>query len=161
MNLFNSTINLALSVLVLTQHTSAKALPNESIEIVGELKLLITALDKADITVKFENPPMQGSYGIFNQKKKIIWIAPITLEMGIFRSTLIHEAVHAAQSCKSGMMEPIGWKLTADNTVETSIKSILYRNYPSEKHAIEREAFLMQGQTDAIDKIKEILTKYC
>ena len=161
MNLFNSTINLALSVLVLTQHTSAKALPNESIEIVGELKLLITALDKADITVKFENPPMQGSYGIFNQKKKIIWIAPITLEMGIFRSTLIHEAVHAAQSCKSGMMEPIGWKLTADNTVETSIKSILYRNYPSEKHAIEREAFLMQGQTDAIEKIKEILTKYC
>ena len=74
---------------------------------------------------------------------------------------VIHEAVHAAQSCKSGKIEPIGWKLTADNTVETSIKSILYRNYPSEKHAIEREAFLMQGQTDAIDKIKEFLTKYC
>ena len=161
MKLSRLTTNLALSVLVLSQISIAKEKDDERIEIVGELYELITALKNADIIVKFENPPIQGSYGMFNLKKRKIWIAPITQEMGIFRSTLIHESVHAAQSCKTGKIEPVGWKLTADNAVEVSIKSILYRKYPSEKFDIEREAFLMQGQTDAITRIKEVLAKYC
>ena len=161
MKLSRFTTNLALCVLLISEISIAKEIGDERTELVGDIYELITALKKADIIVEFKNPPIQGSYGMFNLKKKKIWIAPITQEMGIFKSTLIHEAVHAAQSCKSGNIEPIGWKLKADNAVEISIRSILYRKYPSEKFDIEREAFLMQGQPDAIDKIKETLAKYC
>ena len=133
------------------------AIPNLSIE----LESLRQSLEKAGFIVKFEKPPAQGTYGLFNVKKKTIWIAPITKEMGIFKATFVHEAVHAAQTCKTGKLEPIGWNLKVDSAVETAVNSILYRNYPSEKFEIEREAFLMQGQKDAVEKLKAVFKKNC
>ena len=126
-----------------------------------ELKELRQTLTEAGFTVRFNNPPVQGAYGLFNSKKKIIWIAPITKEIGILRQTFIHEAVHAAQACKNGKIEPIGWSLDADKAVEAHINSVLYRKYPPEKHDVEREAFMMQAQSDASKKIKNALIKYC
>ena len=126
-----------------------------------DLNSLRKSLSEAGYDVRIQKPPMEGAYGLVNKKKKTIWIAPITKEMGIFRTTFIHESVHAAQSCKTGEFEPIGWNLEVDETVRVSIESILYRQYPSNKFDIEREAFLMQGQPDAITRIKKVLKENC
>ena len=81
--------------------------------------------------------------------------------MGIFRTTFIHESVHAAQACKTGNFQSIGWNLEVDEAVKVAIESILYRRYPSNKFEIEREAFLMQGQPDAITRIQKVLKENC
>ena len=81
--------------------------------------------------------------------------------MGIFRSTYIHEAVHAAQSCPTGKLTPIGWDLKVDPAVSLAIKSILYRSYKPALFDIEREAFLMQGQTDAVKQVIGAIQERC
>ena len=126
-----------------------------------DLQDLIRALRSIDYKVRFEKSPITGKYGLTNAKKKTIWVAPITIEMGIFRKTLIHEAVHAVQSCQSGKFVPIGWTLSVDPVVEQSIKSNLYLNYPRRSHKIEKEAFLMQAQENAIPIILETLNQKC
>ena len=88
-------------------------------------------------------------------------VALITIEMGIFRKTLIHEAVHAVQSCPSGKFMPIGWELSVSPVIEQSIKSNLYLNYPRKSHRIEKEAFLMQAQKKPIPMILEKLKTRC
>ena len=126
-----------------------------------DLNSLRISLSEAGYDVRIQKPPMKGAYGLVNKKSKTIWIAPIAKEMGIFRSTFIHESVHAAQSCRTGEFEPIGWNLEVDEAVRASIESILYRKYPSNKFDIEREAFLMQSQPDAITRIQKVLKENC
>ena len=98
-----------------------------------DLNSLRKSLSEAGYEVRIQKPPMEGAYGLVNKKSKIIWIAPIAKEMGLFRTTFIHESVHAAQACKTGEFEPIGWNLEVDEAVRVSIESILYRRYPSNK----------------------------
>ena len=126
-----------------------------------DLNSLRRSLSEAGYEVKLQKPPMEGAYGLVNKKSKTIWIAPIAKQMGVFRTTFIHESVHAAQTCKTGEFEPIGWNLEVDEAVRVSIESILYRRYPSNKFDIEREAFLMQGQPDAITRIQRVLKENC
>ena len=126
-----------------------------------DLNSLRISLSEAGYDVRIQKPPMEGAYGLVNKKSKTIWIAPIAQEMGVFRTTFIHESVHAAQACKTGEFEPIGWNLEVDEAVRLSIESILYRKYPSNKFGIEREAFLMQGQPDAITRIQKVLKENC
>ena len=145
--------------LVLSGFTKSKAAVD--LALADDLSELQKTLAKAGFKVRFEKPPMQGAYGLVNIKKKTIWVAPITHDMGIFRATFVHEAVHAAQACRTGKLQPIGWTLEVDDAVRLAIESILYRKYTSEKFDIEREAFLMQGQTSAISKIKKELTDHC
>ncbi len=146
-------------ILVLSGFTKSKAA--EDLSLADDLSELKESLAKAGFKVKFEKPPMQGAYGLVNIKRKTIWVAPITHEMGIFRATFIHEAVHAAQTCRTGKLQPIGWKLDVDDAVQLAIESILYRKYTSEKYDIEREAFLMQGQPNAVTKINKELIDHC
>jgi hypothetical protein len=131
------------------------------VELTENLNSLRKSLSDAGYDVRIQKPPVEGAYGLVNIKKKTIWIAPIAKEMGIFRTTFIHESVHAAQACKTGEFEPIGWDLEVDEAVRVSIESILYRQYPSNKFDIEMEAFLMQGQPDAITRIQQVLKEYC
>ena len=126
-----------------------------------DLNSLRLSLSEAGYEVRIQKPPMEGAYGLVNKKSKTIWIAPIAKEMGVFRTTFIHESVHAAQACKTGDFEPIGWNLEVDDAVRLSIESILYRKYPTNKFDIEREAFLMQGQPDAINRIQKVLKENC
>ena len=147
------------STLLLAGFTRSEAA--EVLALADDLSDLKKSLAKAGFNVKFEKPPMQGAYGLINIKKKTIWVAPITYEMGIFRATFVHEAVHAAQTCRTGKLEPIGWTLEVDDAVRLTIESILYRKYTSEKFDIEREAFLMQAQPNAILKVKKELADHC
>lgn len=122
---------------------------------------LLIALKAAGYTVRFETTPVSGAYGATNVRKKIIWIAPISVELGIGRQTLVHEAVHAAQGCPSGKYEPIGWSVSLPRVVDREIEGILYRKYPHKKFPIEREAFFMQGHPDAFDIIIKALKERC
>ena len=126
-----------------------------------DLQVLVRALRSIDYDVRFEKTPIPGKYGLTNAKKKTIWVAPITMEMGIFRKTLIHEAVHAVQSCKTGKFIPIGLELSVGPVIEQAIKSNLYLNYPRKSHKIEKEAFLMQAQEKPIPIILETLNQKC
>ena len=134
---------------------------------IGEKKLdqdlqdLLKALRSINYNVRFEKTPITGKYGLTDAKNKTIWVAPITIEMGIFRKTLIHEAVHAVQSCQSGKFMPIGWELSVSPVIEQSIKSNLYLNYPRKSHIIEKEAFLMQAQEKPIPMILETIKTRC
>ena len=134
---------------------------------IGEKKLdqdlqdLVKALRSINYNVRFEKTPITGKYGLTDAKNKTIWVAPITIEMGIFRKTLIHEAVHAVQSCQSGKFMPIGWELSVSPVIEQSIKSNLYLNYPRKNHIIEKEAFLMQAQEKPILMILETIKTRC
>jgi len=58
-------------------------------------------------------------------------------------------------------MVPIGWELSVSPVIEQSIKSNLYLNYPRKSHRIEKEAFLMQAQTNPIPMILETLETRC
>ena len=126
-----------------------------------DLQALVRALRSIDYNVRFEKTPIPGKYGLTDAKNKTIWVAPITIEMGIFRKTLIHESVHAVQSCPTGRMVPIGWELSVSPVIEQSIKSNLYLNYPRKSHRIEKEAFLMQAQKNPIPRILEALKTRC
>ena len=157
--------NVLLATLVLTvtcvQATFDQLKAKADVVFPKDLDTLRKSLTEAGYEVKLENPPMEGAYGLVNIKKKIIWIAPIAKDMGIFKTTFVHESVHAAQACKTGEFQPIGWNLKVDEAVRVSIESILYRQYPTNKYEIEREAFLMQGQPDAITKIQKALKENC
>ena len=122
---------------------------------------LVKALQQAGYQVRFEKPPIQGAYGATNSRKKIIWVAPISVDMGIGRQTLIHEAVHGAQGCPTGKLQTIGWTTEMVNAVDREVAGILYRNYPHAKFDVEREAFAMQGNPRAFPLIIAALRERC
>ena len=75
----------------------------------ADLNPLIQALQSKGFNVRIALPPVRGSYGLFQAKSKTLWISPLTIPLGIVRQTVLHEAVHAAQSCPSGRLTPLGW----------------------------------------------------
>ena len=127
----------------------------------ADLLPLVKALQNAGYQVRFEKPPIQGAYGATNARKRIIWVAPIAVDLGIARQTLIHEAVHGAQGCPKGKLQPIGWKTEMVNAVDREVAGILYRNYAHAKFDVEREAFAMQGNPRAIELITTALKQRC
>ena len=64
-----------------------------------DLSNLIKLLNKKGFKIKNELPPIKEAYGLFENSTKTIWISPITNKLGIYKNVLVHEAVHAAQSC--------------------------------------------------------------
>ena len=127
----------------------------------ADLLPLVKALQQAGYQVRFEKPPIQGAYGATNSRKKIIWVAPISVDLGIGRQTLIHEAVHGAQGCPTGKLQTIGWKTEMVNAVDREVAGILYRNYAHAKFDVEREAFAMQGNPKAFPLIIAALKERC
>ena len=79
---------------------------------------------------------------------------------GYIQKNLIHEAVHAVQSCKTGKFIPIGWELSVSAVIEQSIKSNLYLNYPRKSHKIEK-GFSHASPGKAIPIILETLNQKC
>ena len=58
------------------------------------------------------------------------------------RQTVLDEAVHAAQSCPSGRLTPLCWSAQLNPVVE-------------------REAFMLQGQRDAVPKLVKAIQQRC
>ena len=126
----------------------------------ADVQPLVKALQHHGFRVQVALPPQPGAYGQFEPRSRTLWVSPLSLELGIGRQTFLHEAVHAVQSCPNGVVSPIGWSLPLDPAVERGINVTLYHGYPTNK-AVEREAFALQGQSDAVPLLLEALRRRC
>ena len=126
-----------------------------------ELHPLLQALQRHGFRVVLQRPPSPGAYGQFVAASRMLWIAPITIELGIARQTLLHEATHAAQSCPYGVLSPVGWRLPLTPLIQREIRAITYGSYRHGNRAVEQEAFALQGQPDALAKLMKALDQRC
>ena len=149
------------SGLLLSLHPFASARVPSADAFPPDLMPLVKALKGAGYQVFFKKPPIPGAYGATNARRKMIWVAPITVELGIARQTLIHEAVHAAQGCPTGRYEQIGWSVSLPFAVDRSIEAILYKKYPHKRFPVERDAFFMQSHPQAFEEIAKALKQRC
>lgn len=127
----------------------------------ADLKPLVRTLQSKGFTVRVALPPAKGAYGLFETRGKKLWISPLTIPLGIVRQTLLHEAVHAAQSCPSGKLTPLGWSARLNPVVEQEISAILLRSYHHGNRVLEREAFMLQGQRNAVAILVKALQERC
>ncbi len=94
-------------------------------------------------------------------RTRTLWIAPLSFELGIGMQVFLHEATHAVQSCPHGVLTPVGWKLPLAPVVSQEISGILVNNYQHGNQVVEREAFALQGQADAIPRLLKALSQRC
>ena len=109
-------VRLALSLAVLLAALSHARAAEPALAV--ELSRLRAALQRAGFKVEFRHPSIKTAYGLFNAKTRTLSISPLAFELGIGRHVFVHEAVHAAQSCPSGVLSPIGWKHSLPVVVE-------------------------------------------
>jgi len=160
--------HLILTPLILSLLSSFQILANQqsvltekAIKISDDLIPLVDLLLEKGFKVKFQNPPRTGVYGLFHSKSKTLWVAPISFELGIGRQTLLHEATHAAQSCPYGSLTLIGWELPLSPFIRNEIQATIFSKYDNKDYAIEKEAFSLQGQKNAIDLLLKALNQRC
>jgi len=118
-------------------------------------------LIRQGFTVLLQPPPVGAVYGLFDPASRTIWIAPVTIPLDIVRTTLLHEAVHAAQSCSPGRPTLLGVKASVAQVVNQEINGILTTRYGHANRALEREAFLVQSQPDAVAILIRALRSRC
>ena len=125
------------------------------------LQPLVQGLQSKGFTIRIALPPVQRSYGLFQSQSKTLWLSPLTFPLGIARQTFLHEAIHAVQSCPTGRLTPIGWRVNVSPVVEREIGGILMQRYHHSNRVLEREAFFMQGQHDAVAQVIAALHERC
>ena len=101
------------------------------------------------------------AYGRFVSSQKLLEISPIVHELGIAQQVLLHEAVHAAQSCPNGTLSLIGVQRPVDPAVGSRIRYLLRNHYEPNRSALEQEAFVIQSQPDAEQLIITALNQRC
>ena len=126
-----------------------------------DLQPLQRALERAGVEVRIAPPPRQGVYGLYQPRHRRLWVAPITGPLGIFRATYLHEAVHAAQACSPSGATPLGIKTALTPVIRRRVQSLLFSNYSHGQSALEREAFEIQGRSDAVPLLIRQLNQRC
>ena len=143
------------------QATESPLAPKPLGALSADLQPLVRELQRFGFRLQISAPPVRGAYGLFEADSRRIWIAPISFELGIARQTFLHEAVHAVQSCPTGKVTPIGWRLPPmPPVVRQEIGGILTTRYHHHRLA-EQEAFYLQGQPDAVPRLMEALRRRC
>jgi hypothetical protein len=122
---------------------------------------LLLALRNYGVKVHFAPPPAGGVYGLYRPSTRELWVAPVTQDLGIFRQVLLHEAVHAAQSCPHGVPSPLGFKTKLSPHVEPAIRWQLRSGYTAGSTGIEQEAFALQARDDAVPLLIQSLKRRC
>ena len=123
----------------------------------GELQ---RSLLRHGFTIEVRQPPGQA-YGRFIPAQRRLEISPLVQELGITRPVLLHEAVHAAQSCPDGTFSLIGVQRPVDPAVGSRIRYLLRHHYKPNTAAVEQEAFVIQSQPDAEQLIITALNQRC
>ncbi len=122
-----------------------------------DFQKLQNILTQHNFQVHLKIPPRAGAYGLIQPKTKTIWIHPLTFRLGIARQTLIHEAVHAAQTCYSqGPLLPIG----LDVPISKQARPHFLRYHQFRRH-VEAEALTVQGLPNGVDYAIELLNEHC
>jgi hypothetical protein len=127
----------------------------------ADLARLVQALRQHGFQVRLEAPQRRDVYGLFEARSRTLWITPISFALGIGRPTLLHEAAHAVQSCPLGVVQPVGWSLPLSPVVKREIEAITYTRYGHGNKAVEREAFALQGQPNAVELLLRALRQRC
>ena len=126
----------------------------------ADLTALQQALIRHGFQIEVRQPPGKA-YGRFLPASKRLEISPLVRDLGITRPVLLHEAVHAAQSCPSSTLSLLGIKRQASPVVESSIRYLLSHHYPQAHGSLEQEAFRLQSQPDAEALIIAALNQRC
>ena len=126
----------------------------------ADLEQLQRSLLRHGFTIDVRRPPGQA-YGRFISAEKRLEISPLAQELGITRPVLLHEAVHAAQSCPHGPLTLIGVQRPVNPAVGSRIRYILRNHYKPNMAAVEKEAFVIQSQPDAEQLIITALNQRC
>ncbi|MAR06268.1 MAG: hypothetical protein CL862_04100 [Cyanobium sp. NAT70] len=122
---------------------------------------LLQTLKRHGFTVVQAHPRNRKAYGQFIPDQKQLIISPLTHQLGIARHVLLHEAVHAAQSCPNGTLRPLNLNRSTSPVVESRIRYLLNNHYDSRQQILEQEAFRLQSQPDAEALIIEALNDRC
>ena len=110
--------------------------------------------------IEARQPPGEA-YGRFISSRKLLEISPLVRDLGITRPVLLHEAVHAAQSCPNGRLTLLELDRRSSPVVESRIRYLLNNHYAQEHQALEQEAFRLQSQPDAEALIIAALNRRC
>ena len=131
--------------------SSAQAVTN------SQFNRLQQVLEQYGFDISLELPPVRGAYGSLNSRSKTISINPVVFELGIARPTLVHEAVHAAQSCAGG------GKLHVLNLQmgPPPIARPYFFRYHGERRQLESEAYTVQVRPDGVDVAIALLHQHC
>ncbi len=137
---------------------SAQVVVAQGITADPEFTNLQQQLTELNFKVLIAPLPQQGAYGLLNASSRTIWIHPLTFDLGIASPVLVHEAVHAAQTCKgNGQLE----------SLELEIEPLIYarpfwmRYGDIYRQDLEREAFAIQTQPNRFELIASLLKSYC
>ena len=122
---------------------------------------LIKLLNKKGFKIKNELPPKKRAYGLYENSTKTIWISPITKKLGIYKNVLVHEAVHAAQSCPRGFLTKLNIPIKLNSSQEKLIKMKLVNHYSHRNFLLEKEAFSIQTLPNSIEFISKEINKRC
>ena len=126
----------------------------------ANLNDLYSALLRHGFTIEERQPP-GNAYGRFIPSERRLEISPLAHDLGIARQALLHEAVHAAQSCPNGHLSLIGVQRRAEPVVSSRIQYLLRTHYKMTNVSLEQEAFVIQSQPDAEQIIITALNKRC
>ena len=133
-----------------------------------QITQLVETLERLGFPVRWEQPPVWGTYGLLEVKERSIWINPVVFELGIAQPTIVHEAVHAVQCCAAAAqapslpqsiedLSPLGLGITPSPLVRPYI--LQYSN--SQRRQLELEAYALQAEPDRVDRAIELLEQYC
>ena len=115
-----------------------------------------------DFVIRYELPPSTNRrgyrpYGLLDTRSKTIWINPVVFDLGNAKPTLIHEAVHASQTCAGN-----GKIQLLDLAIEPpQITRPYFTYYHGQRREIEAQAYTIQAQPDSLAIVTELLNKYC
>lgn len=141
--------------------TGLLLLPFHAIAHAATIDALLQTLQRHGFRIEQRHPPNRTAYGQFISARKLLLISPLATELGVARAVLLHEAVHAAQSCPSGQLRPLGLTLSAAPAVESRIRYLLTHHYAQSQVVLEEEAFQVQAQPNAVALIIDALNRRC
>ena len=106
----------------------------------------------------FQRRRLRKPYGLLNTADRSIWINPIVFELGIDRSVLIHETVHAAQFCQGeGSLQALELDLEPIKQAQPFFK----RYSDPFNRVLEKEAYTIQTQSNSYELAISLLDKHC
>ena len=141
--------------------TGLLLLPFHAIAHAATIDALLQTLQRHGFRIEQRHPPNRTAYGQFIAARKLLLISPLATELGVARAVLLHEAVHAAQSCPNGTLSLIGVQRPVDPAVGSRIRYLLRNHYKPNRTALEQEAFVIQSQPDAEQLIITALKQRC
>jgi len=129
-----------------------------------EIRTILNELERAGVYSVLEIPADPSVGGTWSPREKLVRINPDIIQKGsnIFHETLAHEAIHVAQSCRTGsttsIPSRIGLVIKYSISIDNSVYHPIYSSNQEEARLIEREAYSNSKETGIASKL---LKQYC